>query len=534
MQSDGKLVDQAIEVLHGGYKENAQTLLTQAITINPDNPKAWLWLSGTLTSETERRYCLERVLTLDPDNEMAQRAIQSLSATDTTRPSLLDTQKSAASSLSTTDGIHPSRALSASDSSKKRSAPSLPQNIGPREWILLAFAVVVVAAVVYIVNSAFFSDRPQRIATIQTQTAQAIASAPHITDTITMQRSPAVADNTQESTASPPDSLTTTTTPLNDTHQLTTTQEQSQPASPEPSTVANVDATEEAATLPTSPATENGAEEPAAPTASPTEALPLETTPTEPAAAENVSDEPTDSSSTEQPSTEQPSVLAEVDGYIANGGNMRSQPWIAANNVLGQVCPGDQIVILEQQAAWVHFRVVWLANDCHPDRVEQDTGGWASSTLIATSSFTPEDDYPVMPQGLQPAIVTDIVDGDAINVTIAGEPDLIRLVGIDTPDKGQCFQPEAAARTAELTLEQFVLLQPDESQGETNRFDQTLRHVWLPDRRLVALELIQEGYGFPFNDGKPYAYEERFEQAEQAARENERGFWSTETCGGER
>jgi micrococcal nuclease len=256
---------------------------------------------------------------------------------------------------------------------------------------------------------------------------------------------------------------------------------------------------------------------------------PAAAAPTEPSPAENGGEESTDS-----PSTEQSSVLAEVDGYIANGGNMRSQPWIAANNVLGQVCPGDQIVILEQQAAWVHFRVVWLANDCHPDRVEQGTGGWASSTLVTASSFTPDENYPVMPQGLQPAIVTDIVDGDAINVTIAGEPDLIRLVGIDTPDNGQCFQPEAAARTAELTLDQFVLLQPDESQGNANRYDQTLRHVWLPDLRLVALELIQEGYGFPFNDGKPYAYEERFEQAEQAARENERGLWSPDTCGGER
>jgi hypothetical protein len=74
------------------------------------------------------------------------------------------------------------------------------------------------------------------------------------------------------------------------------------------------------------------------------------------------------------------------DGMVNNGGNLRSEPRIAPETVLGQVCPGDTIDILDQQQTggilWYQIRVTATAQDCHPERVSVDTQGWLSSVLV--------------------------------------------------------------------------------------------------------------------------------------------------------
>ncbi|MCW0211826.1 MAG: thermonuclease family protein [Pseudonocardia sp.] len=54
------------------------------------------------------------------------------------------------------------------------------------------------------------------------------------------------------------------------------------------------------------------------------------------------------------------------------------------------------------------------------------------------------------------AIVTHLVDGDTLDVTIGGHPERIRLLNVDTPETKdpdedvQCLGPEASARLGEL------------------------------------------------------------------------------------
>lgn len=71
-------------------------------------------------------------------------------------------------------------------------------------------------------------------------------------------------------------------------------------------------------------------------------------------------------------------------GIVTNGGNLRTEPRLAADTVIGQVCPGDVLFILEQQSAqhWYHVRITTPAANCHPQRVAAETEGWLSSTLI--------------------------------------------------------------------------------------------------------------------------------------------------------
>jgi hypothetical protein len=78
---------------------------------------------------------------------------------------------------------------------------------------------------------------------------------------------------------------------------------------------------------------------------------------------------------------------------VTNGGNLRSEPRIVPETVLAQVCPGDEVVVLEQQQVdtvlWYHIRVVTRAPDCVANHAAQDTTGWLSTTLLSTPAPVP-------------------------------------------------------------------------------------------------------------------------------------------------
>ncbi|NJP05275.1 MAG: hypothetical protein HC837_06425, partial [Chloroflexaceae bacterium] len=74
-------------------------------------------------------------------------------------------------------------------------------------------------------------------------------------------------------------------------------------------------------------------------------------------------------------------------GYITHGGNMRTAPKIAPETVINQVCPGDQMNMLEVQQVddtlWHRVQVTALAADCVANRVTSGTEGWVSDFLVA-------------------------------------------------------------------------------------------------------------------------------------------------------
>jgi hypothetical protein len=77
MTSDETL-NQAIVALKAGRKAESRQLLAQILQRDSSNETAWLWLSGAAETKTERLACLERVLAINPDNEIAQRGLAHL------------------------------------------------------------------------------------------------------------------------------------------------------------------------------------------------------------------------------------------------------------------------------------------------------------------------------------------------------------------------------------------------------------------------------------------------------------------------
>src|SRR6185295_270664 len=61
--------------LQANDKRRAYDLLGRAVQLEPHSEQAWLWLSGAVDSAAERRYCLERVLAINPHNAAALRGL---------------------------------------------------------------------------------------------------------------------------------------------------------------------------------------------------------------------------------------------------------------------------------------------------------------------------------------------------------------------------------------------------------------------------------------------------------------------------
>jgi hypothetical protein len=72
------LLRQGIAALKAGGKAEARSLLRQVVEQDEHNEMAWLWLSGAVDTDEERRTCLENVLAINPNNVAAQRGIEAL------------------------------------------------------------------------------------------------------------------------------------------------------------------------------------------------------------------------------------------------------------------------------------------------------------------------------------------------------------------------------------------------------------------------------------------------------------------------
>ena len=77
----------AKEAIRQGDKAAGQRLLLQVIQADPRNGTAWLWLSAIADDPAEERACLERVIEISPDSDVARRHLSKLQRQDQRRSS---------------------------------------------------------------------------------------------------------------------------------------------------------------------------------------------------------------------------------------------------------------------------------------------------------------------------------------------------------------------------------------------------------------------------------------------------------------
>lgn len=116
-------------------------------------------------------------------------------------------------------------------------------------------------------------------------------------------------------------------------------------------------------------------------------------------------------------------------------------------------------------------------------------------------------------------LVTKILDGDTF---IVGTGEIVRLIGIDTPEKGECFSEEAKARATELLLNNRIQYEKDISYKD--RYDRTLLYVWL-DGEFINEKMVKDGFAISRQYPPDTKYAQILAEAEKTAKLNKVGIW---------
>ena len=137
------------------------------------------------------------------------------------------------------------------------------------------------------------------------------------------------------------------------------------------------------------------------------------------------------------------------------------------------------------------------------------------------------------------AVVVAVVDGDTIDVEVAGRTERVRLLGIDTPETVdpdrpvECHGPEASALTHQLLPDGTpVRLERDEEARD--RYGRLLAYVFRRDDGLFVNEaILAAGEAEVLSIAPNDAYAGALAEAEAAARGTGAGLWGGCPAGGQ-
>jgi micrococcal nuclease len=119
-------------------------------------------------------------------------------------------------------------------------------------------------------------------------------------------------------------------------------------------------------------------------------------------------------------------------------------------------------------------------------------------------------------------LVVAVIDGDTVDLEGIGRS---RLIGVDTPEEGECYETAATRYMKRTVLGQRVRVAYQ--QERRDRFDRALVDISKSDR-LIALELARLGYAEELTIAPNDRYAPRIRQAVARAESRQRGRW--ETC----
>lgn len=155
-------------------------------------------------------------------------------------------------------------------------------------------------------------------------------------------------------------------------------------------------------------------------------------------------------------------------------------------------------------------------------------------TRSGNKSFSPPSNTnpaPVMDKTEEQAQVTKegnlakrVIDGDTIELENGTR---VRYIGIDTPERDECFSAETTEANKQLVDGKRVRLETDVQ--KLDQYGRTLAYVYVGEV-FVNKKLVENGYAkvstFPPN----VKYVEIFQAAQKQARENKRGLWADGVC----
>ncbi len=160
------------------------------------------------------------------------------------------------------------------------------------------------------------------------------------------------------------------------------------------------------------------------------------------------------------------------------------------------------------------------------------------SKLHDSSSGSPvvTPDLGALPVVAPNAVVTRVVDGDTIEVDVRGNRSMVRLIGIDTPEKtggllaAECYGDEATVITSHLLVPgEEVFLEGDVELRD--RYGRLLAYVHRSrDGLFINHHLVEIGAAAAKTYEPNSHHAALFGRAQARAKEANRGLW--QTCDG--
>jgi len=130
------------------------------------------------------------------------------------------------------------------------------------------------------------------------------------------------------------------------------------------------------------------------------------------------------------------------------------------------------------------------------------------------------------------ATCTRVIDGDTIEISVAGYVEKVRLISVDTPETVdprkpvQFFGKEASEFTRHLVEGKHVVLRDELGGHDRDKYARLLRYVYLEEGTFVNAEIVKQGYGHAYLVF-PFSHMEEFRTYERQAREKGLGLWGS-------
>jgi len=123
------------------------------------------------------------------------------------------------------------------------------------------------------------------------------------------------------------------------------------------------------------------------------------------------------------------------------------------------------------------------------------------------------------------ALVAKVRDGDTIELENGR---VVRLLGIDTPERGQPYYLESVSFSRERVENKIIDLEYGKYQDD--KYGRILAYVWIDEgdkKIMLNLELVKEGWAtvVVYKDRAKLKYEDELLELEEKAKKERKGIW---------
>lgn len=81
-------LDRAIDLIKAGDKSEGGRILSGVVKLEPDNESAWVWLSTCVDPIEKKKYCLNQILRINPNNSYAKNSLDQIDTNSTASQTL--------------------------------------------------------------------------------------------------------------------------------------------------------------------------------------------------------------------------------------------------------------------------------------------------------------------------------------------------------------------------------------------------------------------------------------------------------------